>query len=424
MIKVAYIGDSPFIHSGFGIVANSIMSRWPDEFEIYVHGIMAHVNPRSLGRYKYYMPVCIHDLMGFKSSIDFIQEANPDVLFVVGDPGTLRNRFATLMLSGLLTPMPTVSYFPIEGLPISKHFVEQAIMVFAPVTYTKMGQTELAKLGAKVDYAYHGVDHANFTMYPEDIRRKLRAKLNWHDKFVIGFIGVNKRSNRLPALIEMLAQLVDSGIRDIVLYLHTEPRGDAFMGGWELDWYIERLGVQDYVQFKVTKQKYIGLKSEAALEETLKLPKAKNKEEVEKNLARFDYISLMNCFDLYIDPASAHGWNLPASEVIRCGVPVAMTNDGFARKEIYEGYVYMVEPSAIDYWHTGAHLPLVSVDTMVNAVTKLMYDSKLRQELASKAKERFDQLLWQPTADLFAQKIREAYEFRLRLSKDGQVLDR
>jgi glycosyltransferase involved in cell wall biosynthesis len=412
-IRVAYIGDSPFIYSGFGVVAKAILSRLPkDEFELHGLGTMYQNYPKSLEFFDYYQPACIHDLMGFKSTVDFVQHTNPDLLFFIGDPGTLRNRFSGLMLTGTISFMPAVTYFPIENAPLNPHIRTQAEMVASPVTYTKWGANELANFGVDVDWVWHGVDHGDFRKYDEDVCKKLKKLVGWEDKFVVGLVGMNKRSNRQPVMLEMAQILKDRGIEDFVVYMHCQTNGEIMMGGWELDWMLDVFGVRDVVQLKPNQNehKYIARPRSGLLEESLELPMPKNQEEAQANLAALDFVSLLNCFDMYLDPASAHGFNLPACESARCGVPVATVDDGFARSEVYGDVAYMMKPTSSDYWHTGAMLPLVSPKTMADTVELFMNDSQLREDYAMRGKEKFDSVKWQPAADLFAQKMREAHE--------------
>jgi len=418
-IKVAYIGDSPYIFSGFGVVSKAILSRLdPEEFDVSVLGTMFQLMPKDLDQIPaltYYHPVCIHDLMGFKTSIDYIQHVDPDVLFFIGDPGTLRNRYSVLTGSGMIVRVPAVSYFPLEGAPFSPHIIEQTKMVYGPVTYTKWGADYLRELdsSAEADWVWHGTDHFPAKVYDPATRKKLRQLVGWDDRFVVGLVGMNKRTNRQPVMIEVAKMLKESGRDDAMIYLHCQQQGEIMMGGWELDWMIDAYGVRDQVQLKPVQKehKYIARPRTGTLEEVLERPLPGSKEEAEENLGMLDFVSLLNCFDLYVDPASAHGFNLPAVEAAVCGVPVAMVDDGFARTEIYGQCAYMMKPTAADYWHTGAILPLVSPKRIADTIVEFWDSEELRVGTAYNCWNFFKDVTWQTAADLFAQKIREAHEF-------------
>jgi glycosyltransferase involved in cell wall biosynthesis len=157
--------------------------------------------------------------------------------------------------------------------------------------------------------------------------------------------------------------------------------------------------------------KYIARPRTGTLEEVLERPLPGSKDEAVQNLSMLDFVSLINCFDLYVDPASAHGFNLPAAEAAVCGVPVATVDDSFARSEIYGSCAYMMKPSASDYWHTGAALPMVSPRRIEETIVAMWDDSELRKSTAENCKNFFDTVKWQPAADLFAKKFISTHEF-------------
>lgn len=423
MIRVGYIGDSPFINSGFGTVANALFKRMDAEkFQISVLGTMYQGYPTkeemaSIEAIDYYMACCIHDLMGFKTAIDFIQAVNPDVLFFIGDPGSLRNRFSSIMLSGKMGILPAVTYFPLEGAPLNPHIVEQARMVHGPVTYTKWGADLMQEYDTCVDYVWHGVDHADFRQYDKQTKDYLRKLVGWDDKFVVGLIGVNKRTNRQPVMIEA-AKLLKEMNRDVLIYLHCQEQGEMFMGGWELGCMIDSYDVTDRVILKPNQgeHKYIARPRTGTLEKMLSTPLPMTEVEKKDNLAALDFVSLLNCFDLYLDPASAHGFNLPAAEAARCAVPVATVDDCFARTEIFSDVAYMMMPTANDYWHTGAVLPLVSPKRIVDTIIRFMDDPEYAESIGQRCKEKFDKVIWQPAADLFSQKLEAAHQWGLEMT--------
>jgi len=412
-IRVAYIGDSPFLHTGFGNVANGIMSRWDmDRFEVHVLGTMHHYIPRDTAPYETYEPVPHNDPMGFRASVTFIQRVNPDVLFLIGDPGTLRNRFEGIKFAGMGKLMPTVTYFPIEGIPLNPHIIEQARFVVGPVTYTNWGADLLREKGIEVGVAPHGVDHADFRQYSREDKERLKAIVGWEGKTVIGTVGVNKRTNRQPSLIETARVIKDSGVENFVMYLHCQMRGEGFLGGGELDWMPKEFGGEDHIAFKPVQNedRYFGRPNKAEVD-VFSLPLPADKKEAEANLEKLGYIDILNQFDIYIDPAGAHGWNLPACEAARCGVPIIMVDDGFARHEIFSDVVHMLAPTASEYWHTGAVLPLVSPKKMADAIMKMIDSEDMRRVYGAAGKAKFDKYKWQPTADYFAEKVVAADKF-------------
>lgn len=414
-IRVAYVGDSPFINSGFGVVARSILNGLPQEdYEIHALGIMHTFIPNHIHPLKTFQPVCKHDLMALEATRDFLFRVNPDVAFFIGDPGTLYSRFKAFMGSGKMGILPFVTYFPIEGVPLAPAFVDQAKMVAQPVTYTEWGRNELRNHGVDVGYVWHGADHADFRKYREGKRDIIKRLVGWGDKFVVGMIGVNKRVNRQPAMIEAARILKDRGRGDdVIIYLHCQTGGPGVreMSGWELEWLPKQFGVEDIIVFKPNQEedKWLGRPPEIEDSQMLNLPTTK--EQGTLNLSRISFIDLLNSFDLYLDPASAHGFNLPLMEAARCGVAGATVDDGFARTEIFGDVCHMMTPSSHDSWHTGAHLPLVSPKRIADTIELFMDDVEYRKEVAKRCKEKFDGVKWSTTANYFDARLKVAHEF-------------
>lgn len=423
-IRIGYVGDSPFIFSGFGVVAKAILSRLdPEVFEIHCLGTMYQHYPNNMKEIpamEYYHPVCIHDIMGFKTAIDFLHHSDPDVLFMIADPGTIRNRYSSMQLSGKMGSIPSVTYFPLEGAPFNPHILEQARITHSPVTYTKWGADLINEADSQkvlaVDYAWHGVDHGPFVQYDKDKRKRLRQLVGWDDRFVIGMVGMNKRTNRQPVYIEIANLLKQSGRDEALVYLHCQEGGEMMMGGWELGWLMDAYDVRDHVQLKPNQaeHKYIGRPRESEFD-IWDCPLPTTKEEAQSNLGLMSFVDLLNMFDVYLDIASAHGWNLPASEAARCGVPLIITDDKFARREIFGDVAVMLEPNAADYWHTGAVLPLVSPTRAIDAIIDLWDDEEKRMAIGKACKDKFDGVTWQPTADKFAEKLIAAHEYGVEM---------
>jgi glycosyltransferase involved in cell wall biosynthesis len=200
------------------------------------------------------------------------------------------------------------------------------------------------------------------------------------------------------------------------MYLHCQESGEMMMGGWELGWLINAYDVADQVQLKPNQgeHKFIGRPRDGNFD-VWDLPLPETPEEAQSNLGLLSFVDIINLFDAYLDIASAHGWNLPACEAARCGVPIIMADDKFARSEIYGDVAYMLEPSAADYWHTGAVLPLVSPQKAVDAIVKLWDDSDLRASIGGACKAKFDTVSWQSAADLFTKKLIAAYEYGIEM---------
>jgi hypothetical protein len=330
-----------------------------------------------------------------------------------------------LGMAGMRSLARSILYFPIEGLPVSTTHARGIQQFDYPVTYCNFGRVHMKELyNLDVDNAAHGFDHGPFAPEPEDLVRQVRKVINFNDKFIVGMVGVNKRTNRYPVLLKAMEILLERGYDDIFMYLHTTPY-DVFKGemaGWALGDLKEIYNTRDkhgksHIIFPPEyndggRHVYRGIKYKVDMKEALeiKLPDDLSAESVKAStFAALGYIARLNVLDMYIDVASAHGWNLPLGEALKCGIPGATVNDGFARTEIYcdTNAAYPMETSGVpDYWHTGGELPLVSAETVADTIMKFYHDSDLRRKYADRGKQFVDSLLWKPTTDMFVEAAR------------------
>jgi len=140
---------------------------------------------------------CEYDPSGLYMLEQFLDFYKPDVIYINYDPGTVQKIWQRI------SEWPVVVYFPIEGIPIPRIFLEMASSIKARggecITYTQWGveMFEMAGkalgLGAiRLRWAWHGVDREVFRRLPEEERRRLREQAGL-DKF---FVVMNVKRNR------------------------------------------------------------------------------------------------------------------------------------------------------------------------------------------------------------------------------------
>ena len=337
---------------------------------------------------------------------------------MLGDPGSLTQRMQSMFLLG--APLPVVVYFPIEGSPINTAYMKmiQAVQESGgrAITYTEWGAKALEQQsdGAlKVDWVWHGVDHAPFRPYPDEERKRLRRLIGWDDRFVVMNISRNKRTNRHPAYIQAAWLLKNEGYADVLFYLHCDPLDPLAvtnMGGIDLKQMVEFYGVKDMVSFP------------PALDDQLHgIPYHRLRRGDWQDLARpdtpegrgavfahFSLIDIYNCADLYIDASSVQGFNLPNIEAMACGMPVIATDDEGVRREVLGDAASYFTVDATDYWHTGATLHLVSPEEIARHI-RLMHsaDGETLAEMSAASLERAKLFKWKACQDKFIQAVKE-----------------
>lgn len=430
--RVACISDSPRLTSGFGVVAGQVYKGFMKAgFEVHAMGIMDERPARKgepiVGEIETFWPCYPEDPMGEKSFLRFFQSVRPDVVWMCYDPGSLHNRILnigiTMPLSSGSTP-PIVVYTPIEGAPMSESHGYMMSKVQdgggVVVAYCQSAAETIKKQFPQISpmVAYHGLDHADFRPYSDADRKRARELVGLSEKYMIGVVAVNKRTKELPTLIYAAKLLKEAGAADnVMFYLHTEPTKPVLQG-YELKWLAHVYGVEDMFLWKPdTASKrggmYSGVEYNNMTQQQLhKVPVPDNAAERGMMFGHFDYITRMNCLDLYIDTSSAEGFGLPVAEAIMCGVPTISVADGGVRSEVLSDAALLLEPDAFTTWHTGALLPIVSPEKVAEAIIKVRGDAELQGKL-KKGRDKLKKYKWEDCSKTMVKAVMEASNGRI-----------
>jgi len=395
-LRVSAILDHPALTTGLACVGRKILEGFQRElFRVSVLGTM-HTVPVRPGQFPYYVEsVCRHDFYGYGAGLSFLERMGTEVLFTLGDPGTIVQRLQAMFMLG--TPIPIVAYFPVEGAPLLPAFLEMIKIIQnsggAAITYTEWGAKQIEQQSGgelRVPWVWHGVDHAPFRPYPPEEQERLRRLIGWQDRFVVMNVSRNKRTNRHAAYIEAAAILKDWGYTDILFYLHCDPQDELAiqgMGGLDLLHLVEYHDVKDMVVFppKFGDQLHGIPYHQLRRADWEGLVPPDNAEGRGALMASFSLIDRYNCADLYVDASSVQGFNLPNIEAMACGLPVLATKDNGVRCEVLGDAPFaFLESSVDDYWHTGATLKLVAPEVIAWHVADALKatDKDIAQEAA------------------------------------------
>lgn len=378
-IRLSAITDSPKVTTGFGNVARVLLQHFHDNgFDVHSLGTLDG-EPDLKGELPYtFFPANIldngDDIM--RTFLLFLVNSRPDVIFMLYDPGTLGTYLQAifkLQKMNLLKQVPVVVYTPIEGIPVPINTAEFFMDVLSTggkvILYSPGAVDTVVKqfpdLENKLEWARHGLDHANFYKYSNSVRKLIRQSAGIDDKFVVGSFGVNKRTKGFDQIIYTARCLKDMNKhQDIVFYLHTS-KNKPVLAGYDLERMAYDYDVDDMIIFKPEQH-----------EKNFEYVKGidRDKSVINGTLQGLSFIDRLNMLDCYLDLSQVEGFGLPPMEAMRCGVPTISINDGGIRSEIYQGGVLWLEPLPFrcwTTWHTGVKLALADPKDAAEAIIEL-----------------------------------------------------
>ena len=423
-IRVASITDSPKIHSGFGNVARMILGGFHDYgFEVYSFGTMdKHEDFKKELPYPF-RPSVGMDELGFREAALFLVDVMPDVIFLLYDPGSAMSyldMIFALQDNGSVRKCPVVLYTPIEGLPIpastaklfSTILERSGVIVLYSPGMVKLVEKQYPDLSGHLNFAYHGLDHADFSPISKTLKDSYRSQVGWSDYFVVGNVGVNKRTKGQDYIIYTARCLRDMGKdKGIKFYIHTNPY-QSTLGGYPLIDMASNYGVSDMFVWRPGNDEPGGnIRGLSTVTDKEQYDKAVG---YEPKLASMGYTDRLRMLDCFIDLSQVEGWGLPPHEAMRCGIPIISVKDKSIREEVYDGGVIYLDALPFrlwSTWHTGVKLVLVDPVDAAEAIIELKNSDdiikKFWSDAAIKNASKYD---WKPTQDKFIQIVKEVHD--------------
>lgn len=414
--NIAVIGDNPNGTTAYGTIAREVC-KGLHEAGMKIHMFaLGNPKPDTTGQFACLWP--IDQESKYRDHFRrFMRHQQFDAALVMLDPHRTLNFVKGV--SAVPYHIPITCYTSQEGLP--PHLCWEGILQKSnmAITYCQTGAEAIEKrFGKHVDWAYLGMDHANFRAFGPEDRLALRTVLGWDDKFVIMNIARNTRNKRIAAYIKLVKILHEDFGHDydeMILFLHTQVVPKPEFHGIEIAYYSKLLQIPDDKSVKpivvAPTIPFMDTPFDVDMELMLGAGRPYDRKTQDRWFRSMGMIGRYNLADLYLDMSSAEGFGMPAMEAMACEVPVISVDDSYVRSEILDGYADLVCPSPVtDQWITGAELQLVDVYEVAERVDKMMKGELPSSEELSRAKERVSKLTWDKTRERIVEAVKQCLQ--------------
>ena len=185
--------DVPVVVTGFGIVAKNLFDDLHKTYDVAILGI----NYFGLQRYdreKYFIYSIEHgDMLGLQRMKMVLADFNPDGILLFQDIFNID--FMLPIIQKWNPNVPVLAYFPVDGRPVNRVWLDSLKIPVKLITYTKWGINEVRKAMPElkdkpIEYLYHGVDLTSFKPLPSAVRQRFKEDKGWDNKFLA--ISVNR----------------------------------------------------------------------------------------------------------------------------------------------------------------------------------------------------------------------------------------
>jgi glycosyltransferase involved in cell wall biosynthesis len=394
--------DSPTVDTGFGVVAQNILTRLAQkEHEIHCLAINYFGdNPSDARRFQniYLYPVDkgnIDNLYGYNKFWSLEDAIKPDLIFWLNDPWIIE-KYMALKPKTHDRYYKSIVYFPLDAGPLKPNWAKVLSDMDAQVCYSHFAERIIQEAnGGKrpnnLHQIYHGVDTSKFFPINQGQARETLGLPQ--DAFIVGMVARNQYRKRFDILAKAFAKFAEDK-PNAKLYLHT--------------------GLHDVGFDIIDMSRQLNLGKHLILTEGM---------EVTRPLP-IDKLNLVyNTFDVNALISLGDGFGLPVAESMATGCP-QLVNDHSCLKELVEGHggltvrtaAWLLNTSGINTWGGVA-----DVDDLV-AKLQILYDNKeLRLRLAQDGYSYITQEIFQ--WDSIAEEFNSIIGGLFHLIKGGKSSD-
>ena len=217
-----------------------------------------------------------------------------------------------------VAPALWLPWFPVDHDPVPQKVLDAIADAYLPLTYSKHGAAELARVGVKNTYIPHGIEPNTYRVLEPDLVQRFRREVLKSPSHLTVMVAANKGFPDRKAFqvqVRAWANFAQDkpGAR---LYIHTEPT--TLYQGVDFAALLANLGIADKVMFPDRYQYHNGYPAE--------------------------YMALIyNNADAFLGATMAEGFGIPIIEAQACGAPV-IVSDFTAMPELVR-WGYKIQPA-------------------------------------------------------------------------------
>jgi glycosyltransferase involved in cell wall biosynthesis len=398
-VRILMLGDSPFIHTGFGIVNNHAMKTLLGEGHRLIF-----IGAQDTERHDdipnvTFIPIdsMTTDMMGWAKVPKAVRDHKPQAVHIIADPATV----TAWLMQKALVGLPVVVYTPVEGAPMNIRWTQTFInrQPTSVITVSKYGQNILKGYGIPSQWAYHGVDN-DFQPQSPAQRAANRDSVGWSDKFVVMCVAQNVRRKQWPRLFEAIA-LLKKRHPDILLYAHTVPFNNFWLDGHDLPQLAEQMGIEQHVIFSQKHTKH-----------NASIPTL--------GVGYPGLVDFYNMADVFCMPSQVEGFGMPLAEAMACGLPVIATDYAAGAEVVGKAGVLL----PVHDWECNKSHSLyanVAPRDIANAIERLKNNPTLRAQYSAKGIERAKAFRWDDYQRMLKEEFRAAETYQAETAHDGII---
>ena len=366
-MKIFFVGDSPTVDTGFGIVAKNLLSKFSAMgHEIIVLGVNHRGEPYDQRKFPF--PIYptsgtnLDEMYGYSKFWILYEQIKPDIVFFLNDPWVISQYYASQpeKYPGMDKQTKTVAYYPTDAGPIKKEWINLLNKMDAQICYSNFAERVViesngGKRPPNLHQIYHGIDKSEFFPVNQSVARTmLKIPL---DEFVVGMVARNQYRKRFDLLIKAFSIFAKDKPK-AKLYLHTAMHDVGF----DINELIDQVGLAQRVY--LTR----GLRPD-------------------KGVPVKDLNIIYNTFDVNALISLGDGFGLPVAESMATGCP-QLVSDHSCLRELVEGHggftvrtsAWLLNASGINTWGGVS-----DVDDIVAKLETFYQNRELRIKLAEEA---------------------------------------